>query len=45
MVFLTGGAFTTRAREFLDGTPHKRLDKPFDLAQLRAVINEMMGSS
>ena len=42
LVFLTGGAFTQRAREFLDGTPHRRLDKPFDLAQLKQAISELV---
>ncbi|APR74902.1 Sensor histidine kinase [Minicystis rosea] len=36
MVFLSGGAFTRRAREFLEG--HPSLEKPFDLRALEAVI-------
>ena len=36
MVFLSGGAFTQRAREFLER--HPALDKPFDLRALEAVI-------
>ncbi len=43
MVFLTGGAFTARAREFLDGTARRRIEKPFDLAGLRAAIRELLG--
>jgi PAS domain S-box-containing protein len=42
MIFLTGGAFTPRAREFLDQTPNLRLEKPFDPMQLRALVNERL---
>jgi CheY-like chemotaxis protein len=41
MIFITGGAFTERARDFLERTSQPCLDKPFDLAQIRAVIAEM----
>ncbi|MBI3184216.1 MAG: response regulator [Myxococcales bacterium] len=40
MVFLTGGAFTPRARAFLDETPNQRMEKPFDTQNLRALVNE-----
>ena len=40
MIFLTGGAFTTRARAFLDETPNQRIEKPFDALHLRALIND-----
>jgi len=40
MVFLTGGAFTPRARAFLDGVPNQRLPKPFDMQQLRAIVSD-----
>ena len=42
MIFLTGGAFTTSAREFLDATPNRRIDKPFDLKELRKIVNDMI---
>ena len=42
MIFLTGGAFTQRAQEFLDAVENMRLEKPFDPAFLRAVINDRM---
>jgi hypothetical protein len=42
MVFLTGGAFTPRARTFLDGVANPRLDKPFDMQALRAVVNDRL---
>jgi PAS domain S-box-containing protein len=41
MVFITGGAFTDRARDFLGRTTQPCLDKPFDLGRIRAVIGEM----
>ncbi len=40
MIFLTGGAFTPRARAFLDETPNQRVEKPFDPVHLRALIND-----
>ncbi len=40
IVFLTGGAFTVRAREFLDRVPNIRVEKPFDANSLRALVNE-----
>ncbi len=43
MVFLTGGAFTQRARDFLDQLPNRCLDKPFDPAGLRALVNSYAG--
>jgi CheY-like chemotaxis protein len=42
MVFLTGGAFTPRARAFLDEVPNPRLDKPFELSTLRALVQERL---
>ncbi len=38
MVFLTGGAFTREASEFLAEVPNGRLEKPFTPAQLRAAV-------
>jgi PAS domain S-box-containing protein len=43
MIFLTGGAFTPRARAFLDEVPNPRLDKPFELATLRALVQDRLG--
>lgn len=43
MIFVTGGAFTETARNFLDTLPPGRhIEKPFDLKSLRALINEKM---
>jgi CheY-like chemotaxis protein len=40
MIFLTGGAFTSRARAFLAEVSNIRLDKPFDVFQLQTLIND-----
>jgi CheY-like chemotaxis protein len=41
-VFLTGGAFTPSAREFLIGTNNRRIEKPFDLKDVRRLVNELI---
>jgi DNA-binding NtrC family response regulator len=38
MVFMTGGAFTPRAREFVDEVPNEVIEKPFSMARLEAAI-------
>jgi CheY-like chemotaxis protein len=38
LVFLTGGAVNPEAHDFLDRSENVRLDKPFDLAMLRALV-------
>lgn len=38
IVFLTGGAFTRRAEEFLRSVKNPRLEKPFDRAMLLAAL-------
>jgi signal transduction histidine kinase len=38
MVFVTGGAFTEAAREFLDRVPNARLEKPLERAALREAV-------
>jgi PAS domain S-box-containing protein len=37
-VFMTGGAVTERARKFLEQIPSQRLDKPFRLEQVEALL-------
>jgi signal transduction histidine kinase len=39
VIFLTGGAFTAQARQFLEEVENDRLDKPFDIHLLRQVID------
>ncbi len=41
-VFMTGGAFTASAREFLARVHQPRIDKPFDRASLTAVIRVVL---
>jgi signal transduction histidine kinase len=38
MIFMTGGAFTPSAREFLQRVPNPRIDKPIEYANLLAII-------
>ena len=38
IVFMTGGVFTDGARDFLAGVPNICIEKPFDLAALRAMV-------
>jgi PAS domain S-box-containing protein len=45
VVFLTGGAFTAKARAFLEGVSARTLQKPFEVADLRATIASVLGST
>jgi CheY-like chemotaxis protein len=38
IVFMTGGVFTDGAREFLASVPNACIEKPFDMAALRAMV-------
>jgi PAS domain S-box-containing protein len=42
MIFLTGGAFTPRARAFLDEIENPRIEKPFDHSALKSLINDQL---
>ncbi len=42
IVFVTGGAFTATARQFLEATTNRRIEKPFDLRDLRAVVDAVI---
>jgi CheY-like chemotaxis protein len=42
IVFLTGGAFTASAREFLERIPNRRIDKPFEPKELQRLVNELI---
>ncbi len=42
VVFLTGGAFTQRAKDFMARVRNHRIDKPFDTEHLRALIPELL---
>jgi CheY-like chemotaxis protein len=43
-VFLTGGAFTADARAFLDRVRNPMVEKPFDPASLRELVNRLIGA-
>ncbi len=38
LVFMTGGAFTDRARQFVDAVPNPCVEKPFNLARIRELL-------
>ncbi|MBL8607564.1 MAG: response regulator, partial [Myxococcales bacterium] len=41
-IFLSGGAFTAQAREFLERVKNPRMDKPFETHALRALVRERL---
>ncbi|HUP20279.1 MAG TPA: response regulator [Gemmatimonadota bacterium] len=41
MIFMTGGASTQRARDFLSANPNPRIEKPFDTPTLLALLDEV----
>jgi signal transduction histidine kinase/ActR/RegA family two-component response regulator len=45
IVFMTGGAFTTRAAEFLTQVPNQRLEKPFSFGLVEHIVREMAARS
>jgi CheY-like chemotaxis protein len=44
MVFMTGGVFTMRVRDFLARVPNPRLSKPFDVDALLSLVRERIGA-
>jgi PAS domain S-box-containing protein len=42
MVFMTGGAFTPRANDFLRCVPNRRVDKPFDAKRLLGLVRDLV---
>ncbi|HLK35848.1 MAG TPA: PAS domain S-box protein, partial [Polyangiaceae bacterium] len=45
IVFMTGGAFTPRAAEFLASVDNLRLEKPFSLGVVEAIVRDMATAS
>ena len=41
VVFMTGGAFTSRARDLLERVPDRQLEKPFELSALSAALEKV----
>jgi signal transduction histidine kinase/CheY-like chemotaxis protein len=44
IMFLTGGAFTPRAHAFLDTVQVPRIDKPFQVKEIRKVVDDRLRS-
>jgi CheY-like chemotaxis protein len=42
IIFMTGGAFTNGAREFLDRVQNPRIEKPFDADQLLSLARGLL---
>jgi signal transduction histidine kinase len=42
MIFITGGAFTSEGRAFLDGVTNPVLEKPFDTPEVRRAIRALV---
>jgi len=42
MIFVTGGAFTDKARRFLSEPPKEHIEKPFDAGNLRAIVQRYL---
>jgi CheY-like chemotaxis protein len=43
IVFMSGGAFSPGARAFLDRVPNRRIEKPIDTTELRALVAKPPG--
>ncbi len=44
LVFMTGGAFTPKAKEYLERISNMHVEKPFDVANLMKLVNELIAS-
>ena len=42
LIFITGGAFTPRARDYLSKVDNIGLEKPFDMAGLKKIVNDRL---
>jgi PAS domain S-box-containing protein len=45
VVFMTGGAFTPRARDLLERVPNRHVEKPFELGELSAALEKVTRAS
>ncbi|NTX63226.1 PAS domain S-box protein [Myxococcus sp. CA051A] len=41
-IFITGGSYTTRARQFLERIPNPRIEKPFDAQMIQQIVGEVL---
>ena len=42
VVFITGGAFTPRTREYLSKVGNHLIEKPFDIADFKKIVSELI---
>lgn len=42
MVFMTGGAFTDRAKEFLEQVQNEKIDKPFNIEKIQKIVKKLL---
>ena len=42
VVFVSGGAFTPEASEYLESVENRQLGKPFEVRELQALVAEMV---
>lgn len=40
IIFITGGAFTQRAKDFLESIPNKWLEKPFNIQEIQELVRQ-----
>ena len=45
MIFMTGGAFTAKARDFLEESSREHIEKPFHAADVRAIVERCLRAS
>jgi CheY-like chemotaxis protein len=45
VVFMTGGVSMLRVSEFLESVPNAKFEKPFDIAELRRTLHQLVASS
>lgn len=43
VIFVSGGAFTAKAKAFLDRVPNRRIEKPFDPRNVRDLVQRAIG--
>jgi len=43
IVFMTGGAYTPQAARFIASVPNPTIDKPFDIDELMAAVEQLLG--
>ncbi|MFP2926343.1 ATP-binding protein [Pyxidicoccus sp. 3LG] len=43
-IFITGGSYTTRARQFLERVPNRQIEKPFDVGLIHQYLGEVLTS-